>query len=99
MTQRPNPFAGIALIFCTFSVNAQDIQQPSSDHIAIIGSSVISEEEVERIAAGRPRAYADLSVDERRAQIIGVQTFLYFPSNSLNLNNFQARATSITEFR
>lgn len=75
MTQRPNPFAGIALaffalIFCTFSVSAQDIQQPSSDPIAIIGSSVISEEEVERIAAGRPRAYADLSGDERRARII-----------------------------
>ena len=37
--------------------------------VAIIGSSVISEEEVERIAAGRPRAYADLPADERRARI------------------------------
>ena len=37
--------------------------------IAIIGSSVISVEEVERIAAGRPRAYADLPADERRARI------------------------------
>ena len=53
----------------TFSINAQDVPQTSSAPIAIIGSSVISEEEVERIAAGRPRAYADLPADERRARI------------------------------
>jgi hypothetical protein len=40
-----------------------------SDPVAIIGSSVITEDEVARIAAGRPEAYADLPPDARRARI------------------------------
>jgi hypothetical protein len=48
---------------------AQQEQPAPAGPVAIIGSSVISEEEVERIAAGRPSAYADLPGDERRARI------------------------------
>jgi hypothetical protein len=59
----------LTLVSFTISANAQDAQQTLSAPIAIVGSSVISEEEVERIAAGRPRAYADLPVEERRARI------------------------------
>ena len=62
-------FAFLTLIGSTLSVAAEDVPQLSSAPIAIIGSSVIFEEEVERIAAGRPRAYADLPADERRARI------------------------------
>ncbi len=40
-----------------------------SDPVAIIGSSVITEDEVARIAAGRPDAHADLPPEERRARI------------------------------
>lgn len=40
-----------------------------SDPVAIIGSSVITEDEVARIAAGRPDAFADLPPDARRARI------------------------------
>lgn len=51
---------------------AQDGSQLSSEPIAIIGTSVILESEVERTSTGRPRAYAELPADERRARIINM---------------------------
>ena len=74
MTLRFSLFSGLAPALVTFAgstlcVNAQDIPQRSSDPVAIIGFSVISDEEVERIAAGRPLAYVNLPADERRARI------------------------------
>jgi EpsD family peptidyl-prolyl cis-trans isomerase len=38
--------------------------------IAIIGSSVILETEIDKIAAGRPSTYADLAAEDRRERII-----------------------------
>ena len=38
--------------------------------IAIIGSSVILDTEIDKIAAGRPSAYADLAAEDRRERII-----------------------------
>lgn len=44
-------------------------QQVADDPVAIIGSSVITENEVARIASGRPDAYPDLPPEERRPRI------------------------------
>ena len=49
---------------------AQVEQPASSDPIAIIGSSLIYDTDIDRIAAGRPNAYADLPAQERSARIM-----------------------------
>ncbi len=50
---------------------AAQVEPPApAGPVAIIGSSIITDTEIDRIAAGRPRAYADLPPDARRARII-----------------------------
>ena len=61
-----------ALVFGLIAVIAAPLSaQPEgeSEPVAIIGSSVITEAEIARIAAGRPDAYADLPPEQRRARI------------------------------
>lgn len=60
----------VVLGVCPIHVAAQEESRAPSKPIAIIGSSVISETEIDRIESGRPQAYAELPSDERRARII-----------------------------
>ncbi len=71
---RPGPVTAIAcavvLGILPMQAAAQVEPPAPSDPIAIIGSSVITDTEIDRIAAGRPGAYADLPPAERRTRII-----------------------------
>lgn len=71
---RPGPVTALAcavmLNTVPMRVAAQQEPPAPAGPIAIIGSSVITDTEIDRIAAGRPRAYADLPPDERRERII-----------------------------
>jgi len=70
-------FGHLAAIACAVVLGAAptlataQVDQPaSSDPIAIIGSSLIYDTDIDRIAAGRPNAYADLPEDDRRQRIM-----------------------------
>lgn len=60
----------LSLIVQPLTSLAQEEVQAPSKPVAVIGASIISAAEVDRISAGRPSAYAGLPPEERRARII-----------------------------